>query len=722
MVPYETKSMSIRREIKSQLAKLLATEDLVVEHKHVETAQFNVQTRVLTLPIWDKASGQVYDMLVGHEVGHALFTPNEDPPANVPHQLINIVEDVRIEKMMKRKYPGLSKTFYRGYKELSDEDFFCLENEDVSEMNLADRVNLHFKIGNFIDVGFAQKETDVVKLIANTETFEDVIVAAEELHKLCKSEKEMEKVADIQESQSGGQQTDSESEKSDKVQPQIVDGQGSSGEQEEDSDADWDAPTSGSGSDSKDDEDIEVKTADALDDKLRDLISESALDSIYVELPEVNLDTILIKNEKVHKETDLFFEHQQKRFESSNMYEKVDSEYVEFKRSAQKEVNYLVKEFECKKAADSYARATTSRTGVLDCTKLHTYKYNEDMFKKVTTLSDGKNHGLVFVLDWSGSMSKVLKDTVKQLYNLIWFCKKVSIPFEVYAFTCEWHRDCYDYELGKYISVDPANHYERKDGILHVSEHFSLMNILSSKTSVKELESHMVNMWRIAHYFSSGYGCGYDIPNRLSLSGTPLNESIVALHRVIPEFQKQNKVQKVQCIILTDGEAPHLLRHVAIDTLDGLGQKKSYIGTRRLSAGNTFIRDRKLGRTYRVGYSHTDFAGNMLRNLKDNFPYVNLIGIRVLPSREANYFMKQYCSGKELEQLQREWKKQKSFCIKNSGYDAYFGLSSSTLSQDSEFEVKVDATKTQIKSAFMKSLKTKKLNKKVLGEFVELIA
>ena len=86
-------------------------------------------------------------------------------------------------------------------------------------------------------------------------------------------------------------------------------------------------------------------------------------------------------------------------------------EFLSFKKSAQKEVNYLVKEFECKKAADSYARASISRTGVLDCSKLHTYKYNEDLFKKVTTLSDGKNHGLVFVLDWSGSMSNVLLDT-----------------------------------------------------------------------------------------------------------------------------------------------------------------------------------------------------------------------------------------------------------------------------------------------------------------------
>ena len=66
-------------------------------------------------------------MLVGHEVGHALFTPNEDPPKDIPHSFLNVCEDARIEKLMKRKYPGLSKTFFNGYKELNDEDFFELE-------------------------------------------------------------------------------------------------------------------------------------------------------------------------------------------------------------------------------------------------------------------------------------------------------------------------------------------------------------------------------------------------------------------------------------------------------------------------------------------------------------------------------------------------------------------------------------------------------------------
>ena len=65
--------MTVNTGVKGQLAKLLATEDLIIEHKQCQTAAFNVDKRILTLPIWDKASENVYDLLVAHEVGHALF-------------------------------------------------------------------------------------------------------------------------------------------------------------------------------------------------------------------------------------------------------------------------------------------------------------------------------------------------------------------------------------------------------------------------------------------------------------------------------------------------------------------------------------------------------------------------------------------------------------------------------------------------------------------------
>jgi hypothetical protein len=103
--------MTVNFEVKGMLARLLATEDLIVEHKKVETACFNVHTRVLTLPMWQKASNGVYDMLVAHEVSHALYTPDEDwtEQVQVPPQFVNVCEDARVEKLMKRRYAGSGK-------------------------------------------------------------------------------------------------------------------------------------------------------------------------------------------------------------------------------------------------------------------------------------------------------------------------------------------------------------------------------------------------------------------------------------------------------------------------------------------------------------------------------------------------------------------------------------------------------------------------------------
>ena len=180
------------------------------------------------------------------------------------------------------------------------------------------------------------------------------------------------------------------------------------------------------------DADVELKSVDALEDSLKDLSSMDGRENSYVEIPKLDLKHIIISNEKIHDGIRESFTSQSKHWDESDhvflqdLFEESDSQFVKFKKSAQKEVSYLVKEFECRKSADAYARSTTARTGVLDTVKLHTYKFNEDLFKKVTVVPDGKNHGLIFILDWSGSMSQVMMDTVKQLYNLLWFCKKVQ--------------------------------------------------------------------------------------------------------------------------------------------------------------------------------------------------------------------------------------------------------------------------------------------------------
>ena len=148
-----------------------------------------------------------------------------------------------------------------------------------------------------------------------------------------------------------------------------------------------------------------------------------------------------------------------------------------------------------------------------------------------------------------------------------------------------------------------------------------------------------------------------------------------------------------------------------------------YLGTATIGA-NAFIRDRKTGNTYSCDGDWWKFTDILLQNLRNNFTDINFIGIRVLESRDAGNFIRRYCGyyGPEHDKVMNSWRKEKAFTIKGSGYQAYFGLSANALAQNTEFEVAEDATKTQIKSAFVKSLKSKKMNKKILGEFVELVA
>ena len=660
-----------KRKLKPQaLAKLLATEDIIVENREVQTAQFNVDTRVLTLPMWKRASNSVYDMLVGHEVGHALYTPNEDPPSHIPHGYINVTEDARIEKLMKRRYPGLHKSFYAGYKELSDQDFFCLEDSDISEMTLADRVNLYFKIGNFVDIFFTDEEIEIRDMIGEAETFADAVLAAEVLHNYCKSANAPEKVGDLppsndQQGTGTGPSVDT---------PQQQQQQPEDGDEDEDDVEVGDHIEEGEGepdtySDDGSAQAPDVTTDEIFNERTQEFNGKDMGQEIgYYDLPIIDLDNTIISNESVHKDLNEAWQRELTPLEDAYGNKHVgdftfaDKKYQDFKKSAQREVNYLVKEFECKKSADAYARAATSKTGVLDCSKLHTYKYNEDLFKKVTILPDGKNHGLIFMLDWSGSMAHEIVDTVKQVYNLVWFCSKVNIPFDLYAFTNSYH-SCVRKELT-----------EEDDGRFLVSD-FNLLNLLTSGHNRKTLDEQMKSVWRLV--YAMRYYVNYHIPPGYGLSGTPLNQSIACLYELIPQFKAKHGLQKVQCVILTDGEANVL----------------PIVRQRTYADGE--------------GYYHC-------------YPDTNFIGFRLVDGRSMKYFVnkyEEYLTEKDIKIM----KKDKFYAIKNSGYTSYFAMTTSALNSETGFDVDEGATKAKIKAAFAKNLKAKALNKKVLSQFMDLV-
>ena len=667
----------------------------------------------------------------------AIFTPTDDwnEIAKVPGIYINIAEDARIEKLIKSRFAGLPKTFFNGYKELYEDDFFGVADEDISQMSIADRVNLHFKIGHFVNVPFfTEEEASVVSSIQNANTFEEMVYAAEALYNLHEQQKEEKKeeqqdfdasASESDETSESGQSEDQQSQDQDEQQQ----GQSSddSGESQS-SDGSGESESDGGDTESKEDSEStnaggdhylpgDIKTVDKLSEKLESLTSSHRSDPVYLEIPTADLKKICVDNSEIYTYIhDTWEQHIIKILAESTegrtresveemMFKYPRLRYQEFRKDIQSEVNYMVKEFECKKSADAYARASTSRTGVLDCTKLHTYKYNEDLFKKVTTLPNGKNHGLVFVLDWSGSMCNVIEDTVRQLLSVVMFCDKVNIPFDVYTFTNEWTNE-YDHQF-KYGNTNE----------FHYDASFNMLNVLTSRTSRKELNRQMETLYIIAAMFSYSYGTY--VPSRVGLSGTPLNEALMTLRTLLPDFKARTGVEKAHVMVLTDGESAQsrYVREYAVN--DGTSQKGL---VRVMINSNCYIRNRKTGVTSWLGSqdsNYVSFTKFVLDDLKNMFPESTFTGIRILESNNG-YFIRQATNYNE-EQIAK-WKKEKTVTITNAGYDKYFIISNNQLQQSTEFQVDDDASKAKIKSAFAKSLKSKKVNKKILSDFIDLIA
>jgi len=323
---------------------------------------------------------------------------------------------------------------------------------------------------------------------------------------------------------------------------------------------------------------------------------------------------------------------------------------------------------------------------------------------------------MIFVLDWSGSMGTYIMDTIKQLMNLVWFCKKVQIPFEVYAFTYEWNNaflggssDDIEYRQLEYCHTPAHN-------TLSPHKRFGLLNLLTSTVNSKDLDAACRNLFRLARYYTNS-SVMYSIPLGLELSGTPLNDSIIALHKIIPQFQRDTKTQKVSVCILTDGESANVNYNVVMEG--------GHIGNRSCQR-NCHIRDRKLGRVYR----HFDDSVKdgvttiLLENLKDNFPQVNLIGFRIGNGNDFGYLHRSsqgYMNWSE--DIIKKWRKQKNWVFnQNVGYDSLYMISNTTLSANTEFDVEQGAKKTAISKSFRSMLKNKTVNKKILSSFATVIS
>ena len=707
----------INQEVKGTLAKLLATENLTVEHRKVSTAAFDTERRVLILPIWKTASSTVYDLLVGHEVGHALYTPNKDF-GNVSKAFVNVLEDARIERLMKQTYPGLRKSFFEGYKQLWDQDFFGVKNDDPETLSLIDRINLYFK-GN-VQIPFTAEERVWIDRVDRTVTFDDVVALAKELWEYANQKQEQkEEEMMMPPSPNGNKTADREEEMnpSDSSEAESQEGEGNQEQQDqadrEESDADLETPSySDVGGDVDETESI---TDAALREALDSLVDDDAKEWVYLTLPKIDAEEYIVSPERISEDLEFSFygqamtckEMQRQYFKT---LEYAENHYNSFKKDTQKTVNYLCKQFEMKKSAEEYKRAATSKTGVIDTNSLFKYKMTDDIFKKVTVVSEGKNHGLVMFLDWSGSMSNVLMDTLKQTMNLVWFCKKCGIPFRVFGFQSGYysHRE----ERGTECEVNE----------LAIANDFRLLEFFSSKQSARSLEKSMRMVYLQVFALCGRYLLSN---NSYSLGGTPLAESVMCARSIVAEMKRTENVSKVNVICLTDGEANPMsyVRTYTNYYTQEIEKKMSLLCHNRNIV--FILRDSVTGYSRRLG-AHAQHTTKEIVSFHKEITDYNWIGIRICSKQEAFRLIREYAYDK-YEEIDKMWKKEKFASIKQTaGFTESFYLPNNNLgssSNDLEVKQKTEvATKAELTRAFKKHMGSKMTNKTILNSFITQIA
>ena len=737
--------MLINQEVKGQLAKLLATENLTIEHRKVSTAYFDVEKRILCLPIWKSASNTVYDLLVGHEVGHALFTP-ADELNDAPRAFVNVLEDARIERMMKVKYPGLRNTFFKGYKELWNDGFFGVSDDDIEKLSLIDRINLFFKGNSTID--FDSDEQVYVDRAAVTKTFQDVLDLAREMMDRAE-EKDQEKIDETEVPEipfNGEKDGDGEYELGQK-QPAPA-GQGEEGEGEkgqgrpdlgeddtdfddefEDEGLDYDTGVVGGGTNLETEfRETECVTDEALAESIETLVDEDSREWVYLTMPKItNIDKLIIDNKKIREDLEKHFDDEYakeldpsensdwRQYQIKEQKDAIDTgrrHYQTFKKSTGKTVNYLLKQFEMKKSADQYKRQATSKTGVINTQSLYKYKLTEDIFKKITVIPDGKNHGLVMFLDWSGSMSQCLLDTLKQTYNLVWFCKKANIPFRVYGFQSGYHSS-YRYGSGLHEGI------EHKANQLAIGDDFRLLEFLSSRQNNRSLEASMKILY-LQVFAMNNYNIKANQP--YGLGGTPLAEAIYCAKTIVAQMRAQEKVQKVNVVCLTDGEANPMNYTAESEHFEELRQRNICSGSQVF-----VLRDKSTGYQKRLNgspYLTTKEIVSYMRSITD----YNWIGIRLCSKSELNRVVRNLCENYEdLQKFDKQWRKEKFISIKDdAGFtEAFFMPDRNNGSDNEELEIKqkgVEATRAELNRAFKKHMSSKMQNKTILNKFIEHIA
>lgn len=701
---------------KSQVAKLMATENITVEHRNVPTAMFDVKNRVLTLPnLKDGLSVNLYDLMTSHEVGHALFTPEQgwhdavsDKGATFKGYL-NIVEDARIEKKVKAKYPGLLKAYREGYKELLDRNFFGIAGKDITAMGFIDRINLHFKLGTLVNLKFEGEEAVWVDKIAAANTWEEVEAIATELYadEINKAEEELEEKleemlaqASDDSDENGGTETD-----------------GSDENEENESD---DYQSSGSGSDSDDEdgddyedddmgefdetpmsaeESVESETDAAYRKNERSLSKNDNRQSKYYKFSDLKLmDNIVVPYSEVNKLYVEMFKYQPETLKE------VQEKWKIWRSQNTKIVNYMVKEFEMRKKADEFKRTTVAKTGELDMKRIFQYKYNDDLFKKVGTVRGGKNHGFVMLLDWSGSMANNMSATIDQVLNMVMFCKKINMPFEVYAFTDHFGNRG-TAVLDENIAVDT----------LIPGKDVKLMTLFNSKMKTIEFNNACLGMMAVRESLENGRFYRYSMPDKLQLGGTPFNSALLVMPEIIEKFRKNNRVQIANFVVMTDGESHEC------DVVEDYNGQKTATGMYNSYSVDAYVTDTVTKKTYSaIGRNITPALIEAIADRCD----VQSIGFFIMDNRAREIKQQASRFGIYDSNVVNNIRTNKFLEITTAGYNSYFLIPGGKALETSPEGIMAPtgASKSKLKSAFMKASNAKTTNRVLLNRVMEMVS
>jgi hypothetical protein len=779
--------LNINLNSKAGLARLLAVEGIRVEHHaKAKTAYFELRNRVLVLPMWKNMSEYLYDMLLIHETGHALDTPpkkwerevkrittkyhgsDENPLAiQAVHNFMNVIEDARIDKRQKRRYPGSRRDYYYAYKELFEKNLFDTEGKDLNSYAFIDRSNVYFKGGHTFNLRFTTKEMGFIKRMENAETFDEVVQLTDEIYDYAKNEENHEHGQQLnnldklaQEAQEalekelkekgekilvlhdkpegaepgkGGGSGDPNSpimhgyvsdkpgdagDPMDMSNTKIIDqrtnkneaGQGGGkgkdgpeGKPEKAKEEGRKVAPGGlkggkSGGSSAKDFIPESATEKAWQERQSWLVrSDQVEEFVYCNLPVPNLDTIVDDYPKVVEQHSKAIEKKMAS-QSPEMEAVITRTMTAFRAQENRTISFMVEEFEKKKAADTYSKIQTSRTGILNMNKIHGFKFNDDIFKRNTIIPVGKNHGFVMMIDWSSSMSGVWKNTIKQVLSLAFFCKRVQIPFDVYLFRDPIYEDRQVTEYWKF-----------KKGSLNFSN-VKLRNILSSRMNFNVYNKAIFNL-----FYMMENGLEVD-----GMTGTPLNEALVALEAVAKRFQATNKVQIMNLIVLTDGEGNGVSgihgsgyagygnsqkRYICFDPITGKNHDlgNAFNGDEVTACIITVIRQRLASKVLGF-YLHNSFGPMMGKFCAD------------IKSGSDDYKKKT-----------ETWKKEGYFTASKSvtGYNEFYVVDTSNLRLD-EGKINVQEGKrystAKLKDEFVKAMEKKVMSRMLLRRFITQIA